>query len=190
MPTQARELLEQGVQTDHDTKLSPLAWLALFDLQQRAGDKTAFDQFALQYVVQFERSAPPWEASGEAATRAAGKLRGLYRTRRKVRLPGGDATRGAKARDGETGLRGSPRPHVGDGFRRRRRAPARDALGDARRKKFTIQLQRAEKLKPILDAMVKKGREGGEGRMAAVARASAMVERAMPRSRTAQSNTR
>ena len=30
---QARELLEQGVQSDHDTKLSPLAWLALFDLQ-------------------------------------------------------------------------------------------------------------------------------------------------------------
>jgi ABC-type transporter Mla MlaB component len=37
------------------------------------------------------------------------------------------------------------------------------ALGDARRKKFTIQLQRAEKLKPMLEAMVKKGREGGEG---------------------------
>src|SRR5437867_4160734 len=32
----ARELLEQGVVTDHDTKLSPLAWLALFDLMQRA----------------------------------------------------------------------------------------------------------------------------------------------------------
>ena len=60
---QARALLEQGVQTDHDAKLSPLAWLALFDLQQRAGDQIAFDQFALQYVVQFERSAPAWEAT-------------------------------------------------------------------------------------------------------------------------------
>ena len=37
------------------------------------------------------------------------------------------------------------------------------ALGDARRKKFPLQLQRAEKLKPMLDATVKKGREGGEG---------------------------
>ena len=35
----ARELLEQGVQTDADTKLSPLAWLALFDLLQRANDR-------------------------------------------------------------------------------------------------------------------------------------------------------
>jgi hypothetical protein len=61
--TKARELLEQGVQTDHDTKISPLAWLALFDLHQRAGDKAAFDQCSLQYVVQFERSAPVWEAT-------------------------------------------------------------------------------------------------------------------------------
>ena len=37
----ARELLEQGVQTDQDTKLSPLAWLALFDLMQRANDRVA-----------------------------------------------------------------------------------------------------------------------------------------------------
>jgi hypothetical protein len=38
-----------------------------------------------------------------------------------------------------------------------------NALGEARRKKFTLHLQRAEKLKPILDALVKKGRDGGEG---------------------------
>ena len=37
------------------------------------------------------------------------------------------------------------------------------ALGDARRKKFALQLQRPEKLKPLLDAAVKKGRDGGEG---------------------------
>jgi hypothetical protein len=53
----ARELLEQGVQSDPDTKLSPLAWLALFDLMQRANDSTAFDQLSMQYVLQFERTA-------------------------------------------------------------------------------------------------------------------------------------
>src|SRR5690349_15849236 len=37
----ARQLLEQGVQTDQDAKLSPLAWLALFDLMQRADDRVA-----------------------------------------------------------------------------------------------------------------------------------------------------
>ncbi len=72
----ARTLLEQGVVDDHDAKLSPLAWLALFDLQQRAGDRAAFDQFALKYVVQFERSAPAWDAvekpqRSRAATAAA-----------------------------------------------------------------------------------------------------------------------
>src|SRR3954471_24110965 len=57
----ARTLLEQGIASDDDTRLSPLAWLALFDLLQRANDRSAFDQLALQYVVQFERSAPAWE---------------------------------------------------------------------------------------------------------------------------------
>jgi hypothetical protein len=62
----ARQLLEQGVATDHDAKLSPLAWLSLFDLMQRANDRNAFDQLSLQYVVQFERSAPAWEETGKA----------------------------------------------------------------------------------------------------------------------------
>ena len=57
----ARDVLEKGVQDDPDAKASPLAWLALFDLLQRANDRAAFDQHALQYVMQFERSAPPWE---------------------------------------------------------------------------------------------------------------------------------
>ena len=43
---QARQILEQGVASDNDTKVSPLAWLALFDLLQRAGDHAAFDQLA------------------------------------------------------------------------------------------------------------------------------------------------
>ena len=64
----ARELLEQGVQTDQDTKLSPLAWLALFDLMQRANDRAAFDQLAMQFVLQFERSAPSWDERQKPAT--------------------------------------------------------------------------------------------------------------------------
>src|SRR6266545_1369025 len=57
----ARQVLEQGVATDNDAKVSPLAWLALFDLLERANDRAAFEQLALQYVVAFERSAPAWE---------------------------------------------------------------------------------------------------------------------------------
>ena len=65
----SRTLLEQGVRTDHDAMTSPLAWLALFDVLQRANDRAAFEQMALQYVVQFERSAPAWE---EGLTTTAG----------------------------------------------------------------------------------------------------------------------
>src|SRR5207248_9241892 len=46
----ARALLEDGVVTDHDAKLSPLAWLALFDILQRVNDRRAFDQLAMQYI--------------------------------------------------------------------------------------------------------------------------------------------
>jgi ABC-type transporter Mla MlaB component len=159
---QARTLLEQGVLNDHDAKLSPLAWLALFDLQQRAGDRASFDQYALKYVVQFERSAPAWEAtekpqggarpaggyialSGKLTATVAGQLEGLRRAMAKqlseVRI---DFLSVAGFDD--------------DGARL-----LAHALGEARRAKFPLQLQRAEKLKPMLDAAVKKGREGGEG---------------------------
>jgi len=44
---QARQLLEHGVVKDQDARTSRLAWLALFDVLQRAGDRAAFDQLAL-----------------------------------------------------------------------------------------------------------------------------------------------
>ncbi len=160
---EARTLLEQGVVDDHDAKLSPLAWLALFDLQQRAGDRGAFDQFALKYVVQFERSAPAWEATEKPQS-------------------GPRATTG-----GYIGLTGKLTSAVGAQLEGLKRAMAKQlsevrldvmsvtgfdddgarllaqALGDARRARFPLSLQRVEKLKPMLDAAVKQGREGGEG---------------------------
>ena len=57
----ARAAAEAGVHSDLETKQSPLAWLALFDLIQRACDREGFDKLAMEYVVQFERSAPAWE---------------------------------------------------------------------------------------------------------------------------------
>jgi hypothetical protein len=65
--TEARQQLEKGIENDNDAKLSVLAWLALFDLLQRQGDKASFDRLALQYVVQFERSAPAWEAGEKSS---------------------------------------------------------------------------------------------------------------------------
>src|SRR5437868_14151338 len=54
----ARALLEDGVVSDHDTKLSPLAWLVLFGLYQRANGRRGFDPLAMQSIVELERSAP------------------------------------------------------------------------------------------------------------------------------------
>ena len=45
----ARATLEQGVASDPEATVSPLAWQALFDLLQRADDKPAFEQLAMQY---------------------------------------------------------------------------------------------------------------------------------------------
>jgi len=66
----ARDLLEQGVQTDADAKGSQLAWLALFDLQQRTDDRAAFDKLALLYVVAAGGALP--SALGVAGVIAVG----------------------------------------------------------------------------------------------------------------------
>jgi ABC-type transporter Mla MlaB component len=158
----ARELLEQGVQTDHDTKLSPLAWLALFDLQQRAGDKASFDQFSLQYVVQFERSAPVWEATEKP--QGPPRLAGSY-----VALTGKLTAAVATQLEGLKRAMAKQLPEARidfmsvTGFDDEGARILANALGEARRKKFAVQLQRVEKLKPALDAALKQGREGGEG---------------------------
>lgn len=158
----ARALLEQGVVNDHDTRLSPLAWLSLFDLLQRAGDRSAFDQFTLQYVVQFERSAPAWEDTGQhPAAKAA---------------PGGYVAVNGK-------LTGASAAQV-DGLRRaidRGMTQVRvdlsqvsgyddegamllaSALAAARRRGCPLTIQRPEKLRVALAAAVKQGVEGGSG---------------------------
>jgi anti-anti-sigma regulatory factor len=160
---QARQVLEQGVATDNDAKVSPLAWLALFDLMQRASDRAAFDQVALQYVVVFERSAPAWEevqpqqrigsrptAGGYFAL--TGKLSAanelpinnmLAATQKQsqVRLDLGSLT-GAD----DAGAR-----HLAD------------ALAQLRKRRYALVLQHPEKIRHALESAVKQGREAGEG---------------------------
>ncbi len=159
----ARAILDQGIKADDDAKQSALAWLALFDLLQRAGDRTAFDALALQYVVQFERSAPPWEVSstpqpgprvpsgghvnltGKLTAATAAQLEPLRRAMAKS-LPGTRLDAMSVTGFDDDGAR-----------------LLAQALGDARRQKFPLQLQRMEKLAPPLDVAVKRGVEGGEG---------------------------
>jgi len=57
----ARKLLGDSILREAETKRSSLAWGALFDLLHRAGDRQAYEDYSLKYVVVFERSAPVWD---------------------------------------------------------------------------------------------------------------------------------
>ncbi len=60
----------------------PRPWLMLFELYQLGGERQSFEELALEFVVQFERSAPAWpetagggaEANGPAAVRGAAEF--------------------------------------------------------------------------------------------------------------------
>jgi anti-anti-sigma regulatory factor len=158
----ARRQLEEGIENDIDTKLSVLAWLALFDLLQRQGDKAAFDRLALQYVVQFERSAPAWEAdeqpspvrrvfggtvavtgrlSAASATQIEGIRRAISRQSHGARLDLASVTD-----FDDVGAR-----------------LLANALADARRARLGLQLQAGTKLGAALAAAMKNGPAAGEG---------------------------
>lgn len=159
----ARELLEQGVQTDQDTKLSPLAWLALFDLMQRANDRAAFDQLAMQFVLQFERSAPSWQervkpasddkaggggyiaVTGKLSGNSAAQLEGLKRALEKC-VP--------RARIDLSSVTGFDDAGA--------QLLAHD-LARARSQRMELAIQRPEKLLAALEAAVAQGKAGGEG---------------------------
>lgn len=159
----ARELLEQGVQTDQDTKMSPLAWLALFDLLQRANDRVAFDQLAMQFVLQFERSAPSWDerikppstddkggggyiaVTGKLSSTSSAQLEGLKRALEKC-VP--------RARIDLASVTGFDDAGA--------RMLASD-LARARGQRMELSIQRPGKLVAALEAAVAKGNAGGEG---------------------------
>jgi len=159
---EARGLLEQGVAEDHEAKHSQLAWLALLDLLQRSGDRAAFEQHAVSYSVQFERSAPMWEDRAQSKAPAA-------------------APAGYLAVTGPLGAETAPQI---DGVRRamaRKVAQARldlgsvtgfddtgarllaSALAEARRAGLGLTIERAQKLAAALDAAVRQGHGAGEG---------------------------
>ena len=160
----ARALLEQGVAGDRDTKQSPLAWLALFDLLQRAGDRAAFDQLAMQYSMQFERSAPGWEEHhGPAAatkTQPGGGYIAIAGRLTQASAPQLEGLRRAVAK-----RLSQARLDLGGvtGYDDAGAALLASTLASARRAQIVLAIERAEKLKAALEASVKAGRDGGEG---------------------------
>jgi anti-anti-sigma regulatory factor len=161
----ARDLLEQGVQTDPDAQASPLAWLALFDVLQRADDRAAYDKLALLYVVQFERSPPAWEETSKHPVQAVkasaggyavitGKLTAasapqLDSVRKQMAMKPGQPTRLDLAQV--------------QGFDDAGARLLAQTLADARKRRTPLKLERYEKLRNALDILVRRGREAGEG---------------------------
>ena len=158
----ARALLEQGVVDDHDTKQSPLAWLALFDVLQRSGDRNAFDQLALQYSVQFERSAPGWE--GREGTPNAPKAAGGYLpVTGKLTADSASQIEGVRKAIAKKAAHAKLDLSTVATFDDAGARLLAAALAEARRAKLALTLDRPQKLKAALDAAVQNGREGGEG---------------------------
>ncbi|MBS0320396.1 MAG: STAS domain-containing protein [Proteobacteria bacterium] len=160
----ARILLEQGVQTDADAKTSPLAWLALFDVLQRAGDRAAFDNHALKYVVQFERSAPTWDADKDKPQAGTKPVAGGYLAPSgklsAASAPSLDMIKRAADRNLEHARLDLASVTGFDDTGARMLA---DALAYVRKKQFALQVQRADKLRAAVEAMVKRGKDAGEG---------------------------
>ncbi len=159
----ARTMLVQGVETDQEASTSPLAWLALFDVLQRTNDKATFEKMALQYVVQFERSAPAWEEGLSTTAEPKAVAGGFIPVTGKLSAASLAQVEGLK-RAIEKKV-----PHARldlasvTGFDDAGARMLADALAFARKHRFALTLQRPEKLRVAVDAVVKRGREGGEG---------------------------
>ena len=160
---QARQVLEHGVVNDSDTKGSPLAWLALFDLLQRANERSAFDQLALQYVVAFERSAPAWEERGPQSRPGgrpppggyfalSGKLSATNAPQIEHMLAA--TKRQSQVRHDHGSLTGAD--DAGADLLAR-------ALAQVRKRQYMLGLQHPEKILRALEGAVKQGRSAGEG---------------------------
>lgn len=63
----AIDILLQGISEPDGLRRSPQAWFMLFDLFQLQGMRAEFDRLALDFVVEFERSAPTWRDAGAPA---------------------------------------------------------------------------------------------------------------------------
>ncbi len=53
---------------DTTERSQQMVWMCLFDLHARGNDRTAFEELALRFVVQFERSAPAWDEMAGASS--------------------------------------------------------------------------------------------------------------------------
>jgi anti-anti-sigma regulatory factor len=74
----ARQVLGDALINELDSRVLALAWHAQFDLLQRADDRAAFDQLALEYVSVFECSPPPWDEARMSAGKSGASGAGYF----------------------------------------------------------------------------------------------------------------
>jgi anti-anti-sigma regulatory factor len=129
---------------------------------QRENDKAAFDRLSMQYVAQFESSAPAWEEKGKPEN--APKTPGGY-----VVISGSLTAASAKQLDGlkRAIARRADATRLDlaavQGFDDEGARLLADTLGEARRARIGLQMQASEGLVSALNAALKNGREAGEG---------------------------
>ena len=159
----ARTVLEHGVQADPEARQSPLTWLALFDLLQRADDRAAFDQLAMSYLLQFESSAPSWDERAAPQHDGKGPGGGYIAITGKLSAGSGmqlDSLRRALEKC-------IPRARIDlasvAGFDDAGAHLLAQELARARRQRMELAIQRPEKLVAALEAAIAQGRAGGEG---------------------------
>ena len=73
---------------DTPERTAPMVWMCLFDLHARNSDRAAFEELALRFVVQFERSAPAWDELATAGTGTSANAAQLARAKPKSLLRG------------------------------------------------------------------------------------------------------
>ncbi len=159
----ARLVLEDGIANDPDARISPLAWLALFDLLQRSGDHAEYDRLSLQYVVAFERSAPSREELGIQARQGARPVAAGY-----VGLTG-KLNAGHAPQIANLLAASQKQSHVRldlgslTGADNAGAKLLADALAQLRKRRYPLALQHPEKIRNALEHSVAQGRAAGEG---------------------------
>ncbi len=73
---------------DTPERAQVMVWMCLFDLHARNSDRIAFEELALRFVVQFERSAPAWDELATAGTGTSANAAQLARAKPKSLLRG------------------------------------------------------------------------------------------------------
>jgi len=160
---QALDLLTRGVRDDDETQRSMFAWLALFDLLQRAGKRADFYQLADHYVARFERPPPMWDEQARQTTAPRALGSGYLAVSGKLTASNSapfDALKRAMARnDSQARFDLASLTDFDDAGARTLAA----ILAEARRRQYPLRLQRTAGLRGALEAAVAKGQAGGEG---------------------------